>query len=440
MAFTEPEQTRATRRTSRPRWSSRRKRRLVVFLTAVLVLLLAGGGVLYYHLNSNLRTEALTRGGSTNTALDSGKPMNILVLGSDSRSNAEDCKIGGACSSGTGSASASSGSTPNSFAYGNADVEWLVHVSADRKRIQEVSVPRDTIVDIPECTDPATGQTVPAHKGRINSSMQYGPDCTVATIHQLTGVPIDHFAVVDFSGAITLSNAVGGVNVCVSDDVYDTYSHLKLKKGEHTLKGESALQFLRTRHAFGDGSDLGRAGAQHLFLAALMRSMTATSTLVNPVKVYGIANAGTQALIVDKGLGSVAKLAQLGYEVSKVPNDGVQFMTMPTVYNPQDRNTVIEAPGAQKYWDDIAADRPFESATKSASPSSSGSSSPTSSATPSTPTASGSSTSTAPTVTTADKATGCAQVSKDKTVEINGVPMTPTQAYAASTKVPDSAP
>lgn len=417
------------------RWSPRRRRRFFAFVAFLLVVLVAAVAA-YLHLNSNLRTEQLTRGGSTNTALDSGKPMNILVLGSDSRSNATDCRIGGACSSTT---SSSSSSSPDSFAYGNADVEWLVHVSADRKHISEVSVPRDTEVDIPECTDPTTGQTVAAHRGRINSSMRNGPDCMVATMHQLTGVPIDHFAVVDFSGAITLSNAVGGVKVCVSNDVYDTYSHLKLKKGDHTLKGEAALQFLRTRHAFGDGSDLGRAGAQHLFLAALMRSMTATSTLVNPVKVYGIANAGTGALIVDKELGSVAKLAQLGYEVSKVPNNGVQFVTMPTADNPLDPATVIAAPAAQKYWEDLAADKPLGTSAKAAAgTSSSGASSPSSSSTGSS--SSSSSTSTAPSVSTADKATGCAQVSDYRSVEVNGIRMTPTQAYAASPKIPDSAP
>lgn len=406
------------------RWTPRRRRRLIVFV-ACLVALLLGAGLLYHHLNSNLRTEALTRGGSTNNALDSGKPMNILVLGSDSRSEAADCAIGGGCSASTASSSGS-----GSFAYANADVLWLVHVSADRKHLQEVSVPRDTIVDIPECTDPANGQTVSAHKGRINSSMQYGPDCTVAAVHQLTGLPIDHFAVVDFAGAIALSNAVGGVDVCVDKDVYDPFSHLKLKKGDHTLKGESALQFLRTRHGFGDGSDLGRAGAQHLFLASLMRSLTATSTLVNPVKVYGIADAATKALIVDKGLGSVAKLAQLGDEVSGVPNDGVQFTTMPTVENPQDPATVLMAPSAADVWADLAADRPLGSAT--AKPSS------TPSATASSP--SPADTSTKPPVTTADASRGCAQVSTNRSVQVNGVSMTPTQAYAASPKVPDSAP
>ncbi|GAB3579595.1 LCP family protein [Calidifontibacter terrae] len=432
MSFPQTDET-----VAKPRWSPRRRRRLTVFI-AILVVLLLGGGFAYYHLNSNLRTEALTRGGSTNTALDSGKPMNILVLGSDSRTNAADCKIGGGCSTSTaGATSSSSSKSLDSFAYGNADVEWLVHVSADRKRIQEVSVPRDTIVDIPQCTDPATGQSVAAHRGRINSSMQYGPDCMVATMHQVTGLPIDHFAVVDFSGAVTLSNAVGGVDVCVNNDVYDPFSHLKLSKGTHTLKGDSALQFLRTRHGFGDGSDLGRAGAQHLFLAALMRSMTSTSTLVNPVKVYGIADAGTKALIVDKGLGSVAKLAQLGYEVSKVPNSGVQFVTMPTLTNPADAATVIEAPSAQKFWDDLAADRAFGSATPSSSTSSTPGASSSSTSTSATASAS---TSTEPTATTADKATGCAEVSTYRSVEINGVPMTPTQAYAASPKVPNSAP
>lgn len=272
----------------------RRRRWVVGILAFLLVLLLAAIG-LYWHLNSNIRSTDITRGGATNGDLTKAQPLNFLVLGSDTRSSSEDCKIGGGCSS--ASATASNGSA----ATGNADVEMLVHLSADRTHAQTVSIPRDTVVDIPECTDPSTGQTVAAHRARINSSMNYGPDCTVATVHQLTGLPIAHLAVIDFAGVVTMSNAIGGVNVCVDNDVYDPYSHLKLKKGSHTLQGQAALQFLRTRHAFGDGSDLGRTGAQHLFLSAMQRKMTSASTLVNPVTAYKLADAATKAVTVDKG-------------------------------------------------------------------------------------------------------------------------------------------
>lgn len=428
--------------TSHRRPNFRRRRWVVGILAFLLVLLLAAIG-LYWHLNSNIRSTDITRGGATNGDLTKAQPLNFLVLGSDTRSSSEDCKIGGGCSS--ASATASNGSA----ATGNADVEMLVHLSADRTHAQTVSIPRDTVVDIPECTDPSTGQTVAAHRARINSSMNYGPECTVATVHQLTGLPIAHLAVIDFAGVVTMSNAIGGVNVCVDNDVYDPYSHLKLKKGSHTLQGQAALQFLRTRHAFGDGSDLGRTGAQHLFLSAMQRKMTSASTLVNPVTAYKLADAATKAVTVDKGLDSVTQLVEAAYQFGKVPNSGSQMLTMPTIPNPANTAEVLPAGSAQQVWDALAADRPVGSSSGS---SSSGSSSPgsgsagsasSSSAASSSPSDSSSAASASgpsPSPVNAQENTGCAQVSTLNSVTVNGVLMTPTEAYAATPQIADSAP
>ena len=101
---------------------------------------------------------------------------------------------------------------------------------------------------------------------------------------------------VDFAGVVTMSDAVGGASVCVSGNVYDTYSQLKLKKGTHTLQGVAALEFVRSRHGFGDGSDLGRTYAQHIFLSAVIRSLKQTSVLAHPGAVLSLADAATKAL------------------------------------------------------------------------------------------------------------------------------------------------
>ena len=106
------------------------------------------------------------------------------------------------------------------------------------------------------CRNPATGHVTPAREGRINSTLTDGPGCQVSAAHQLTGIPVDHFVMVDFSGLVTMADAVGGVPVCVSDDIYDSQSHLKLARGNHVVSGQAALEFLRSRHALGDGSDL----------------------------------------------------------------------------------------------------------------------------------------------------------------------------------------
>jgi LCP family protein required for cell wall assembly len=512
----------------------RRILRITAICTAVLVVVAAGAGAwLYQHLNGNIHSVSLSDGangdvGGKEKADAFGRtPINILVIGSDARANATDCKLGGGCGSAT------------SITGRNADVEMVVHVSADRSNATVMSIPRDTITSVPACKNPATGAATAGYQGMINSALAYGPACQVATVHRLTGIPIDHFVRLDFSGVVKMSDAVGGVSVCVSDDVYDTYSHLKLSKGRHTLKGEAALQFVRSRHGFGDGSDLGRTYAQHTFLSAMIRKFKSAGTLTNPAAVYRLADAATKALTVDTGLGSVNRLIGLANDLDKVPSKRMIFTTMQTAPDPADPNRVVVAKGATALFAAIANDQPLTTAsgTKTA---------PSASAKPSAPAtvpaaritvrvengtgiggratavadaltakgfAPGTSAGNAPapaagtTLTygpgqlgqaqtvaralglpaahlkqgtdtaltlvigadwrtgtaypggtataspadtkaavsnahaqTADQGSSCAQVSHYRTVSVNGVPMTPTRAYAVSTRKKDSAP
>ncbi|GAB3268380.1 LCP family protein [Kineosporia babensis] len=331
------------------REAAKRGRWLTFTLYTVVLLLLAtaGGGVyLYTRLNANISSSALysgTSGGAgEQTADEQGRvPVNVLVIGTDSRSSKENCQLGGACDE----------------THSNADVQLLVHVSADRSNITAMSVPRDTMTDLPGCKDPDTGQSVAERHGQINTSLNYGPGCSVAAIHKLTGITIDHFALIDFSGVIEMSDATGGVEVCVDNNVYDTYSHLKLSEGKHTLKGEAALQFVRTRHGFGDGSDLGRTYGQHAFLSAAIRALKDRGTLLNPTKLYGVADAATKALTVDEGLDDIPKLIDLANEFNKVDTDRITFTTMQTVPDPDNSNRVVPAEAAQKLFDTIIADR-----------------------------------------------------------------------------------
>ncbi len=404
----------------------------MVGLGALMVIAIVAVGLIVQHLNGNIRTVAIPKSlVGTQTPDGQGRvPINLLVLGSDTRGSAADCKIGGGCKLADSTAK---GKGATSLAA-NADVEMLVHISADRSNASITSIPRDTVVDIPQCTDPVTGEPVPSHRSRINSTLQYGPACTLQTVHQLTGVPLDHFAVIDFAGVVTMSDAIGGVRVCVSDDVYDTYSHLKLSKGTHTLQGESALQFMRTRHGFGDGSDIGRTVAQHLFLSSMLRQLESASTLANPVRLYSLANAATKAVTVDTGLGDIGKLTGVASELNKVSSKRITFSTAPTVANPENNNEVVLASNAQALFTKIKDDISLSAGAKKSAPSSSAS------ARPSTTPAQAGSGSATDYGTTVDKAVGCASVAKVRTVVVNGVSMTPTQAYAASPKVPDSAP
>jgi len=425
------------------RHGPRRRPRLRRVLIGGLVLALVAGAAgvyVYRQLNGNIRQVPLYAGTSGNAGTEKpdvfGRvPINLLVIGSDSRAKPVNCKLGGGCDTGNGQ---------------NADVEMVVHVSADRTNITVMSVPRDTVADLPGCTDLSTGAKVLARYGQINATLTYGPGCTVAAVHQLTGIPIDHFIMVDFAGVIAMSDSVGGVSICVSDNVYDTYSHLKLTGGTHVLKGLAALQFVRSRHAFGDGSDLGRTYAQHVFLSAMIRSVKRKGVLLNPAAVYSLAQAATKALTVDPGLGSIPKLLGLAADVNKVDTDRITFTTMQTAADPADVNRVVVAPGAKELFQTIIKDESLTVANGSASEppvTPTPTLSPTSTDHPSGTTSPGSDSaetrrkaalgqSHAQTAT----ASSCVPVSKQRTVTVNGIPMTPTRAFAESPNVRLSAP
>ncbi|MFV5992921.1 LCP family protein [Streptomyces sp. NPDC056231] len=322
--------------------------KVVGLCLAVLVLGTAGVGWWFYqHLNGNINSVSLDGKGGTEKADAFGRtPINILVMGSDGRTSAADCKLGGGCSR-----------TGVQSGYGNADVEMVVHISADRSNATVMSIPRDTMTNIPACKDTENNTSTSGYYGQVNSALQYGPACQVATVHQLTGIPIDHFVKLDFSGVVKMADAVGGVSVCVNGNVYDTYSHLKLSKGTHTLKGEAALQFVRSRHGFGDGSDLGRTVSQHIFLSAMIRKFKSAGTLTDPTAVYDLANAATKALTVDDGLGSISKLVSLADDVNKVPAKRMTFTTMQTAPDSSDSNRVVVGAGAKSLFSTIANDQ-----------------------------------------------------------------------------------
>ncbi|MGW7524120.1 LCP family protein [Streptomyces sp. NPDC054783] len=334
-------------RRARPAGRGRRVLKVLGIGLSVIIVVTAGAGWWFYqHLNGNIHSVALDGKGGAEKADAFGRtPIDILVMGSDGRTSQADCKLGGGCSK-TGVQTGS-----------NADVQMVLHISADRSNATVMSIPRDTMTQVPACKDSETGRSTSGYYGQINSALQYGPACQVATVHQLTGIPIDHFVKLDFSGVVKMSDAIGGVSVCVSDNVYDTYSHLKLSKGTHTLKGDAALEFVRSRHGFGDGSDLGRTISQHIFLSAMIRNFKSAGTLTDPTAVYGLADAATKALTVDDGLGSVKKLISLASDVNKVPTKRMTFTTMQTAPDPNNKDRVVVGPGAKTLFSTIANDQ-----------------------------------------------------------------------------------
>ncbi|GAA3538446.1 LCP family protein [Streptomyces osmaniensis] len=314
----------------RPR--RRRVLRWSATVLAVVILGTAGAGYLYYqHLNGNLKKDDLNIGDAKDRAAESEAnaagqtPLNILLIGSDARDTEENQKLGGA--------KETFGGTPL------ADVQMLLHVSADRSNMSVVSMPRDTLVDIPKCTDPDSGDVYDSRQRTMtNQSLgRGGPGCTVATWEKLTDIHIDHFMMIDFSGVVSMADAIGGVPVCVDKNIHskDSQGHgsgLKLEKGTTYVKGEQALQWLRTRYGFEDGSDLARAKAQHQYMNSMVRELRKNAKLSNPNKLRKLAEAATNALTVDEGIGTVAELYDLAGELKKVPTSRITMTTMPNQY------------------------------------------------------------------------------------------------------------
>ncbi|WP_320781665.1 LCP family protein [Streptomyces sp. CRN 30] len=315
----------------RPRRRRRRVLRWTAVTLAVVMCGAAGAGYVYYrHLNDNIKKDELNLGDSKvaePTPNAAGQtPLNILLIGSDARDSEENQKLGGARET--------FGSTPL------ADVQMLVHLSADRTNMSVISMPRDTLVQIPKCTDPDDGEVYPASDGRTmaNQSLGHGgPGCTVATWQELTGIHIDHFVMVDFAGVVSMADAIGGVPVCVDANIHsrDGQGHgsgLKLEEGTHPVKGEQALQWLRTRYGFEDGSDLARAKAQHMYMNSMVRVVRENATLSNPNQLRNLAEEATEALTVDSGLDTVKKLYDLSSELRTVEPKRITMTTMPNRY------------------------------------------------------------------------------------------------------------
>ncbi|MFJ7149715.1 LCP family protein [Streptomyces sp. NPDC100445] len=343
-----------------PRRRGRRAIRWSATVLAVVILGTAGAGYLYYqHLNSNIEKGARTGGDDskarrTEPNAAGQTPLNILLIGSDSRNSAENVKLGGSRDH--------AGDPPL------ADVQMLIHLSADRRSAAMVSIPRDTRVDIPACKDPDTGKQYPATNDIINVTLaRGGAGCTLLTWENLTGVYIDHWMTIDFAGVVRMADAIGGVEVCVRQNVWDHPtrdvpggSGLKLKAGTHKVYHEQALQWLRTRHAWGD--DLMRARAQHMYLNSMMRTLRKQNVFTDTGRLMDLAEAATKSLKVSEEIGTVKKLYDLGMQLKSVPADRITSVTMPNKRDPQNRDHVVpDTPNADKMWqmlrDDVAFDK-----------------------------------------------------------------------------------
>ncbi|WP_369172382.1 LCP family protein [Streptomyces sp. R28] len=334
---------RAKGRRRKPR--DKRKGLLITAWTAAGIVVLGGtgAGYLYFKLNGNLKSVDIDQALGTERPekVDNGSE-NILVLGSDTRSGSNK-NLGG----GTDDGSARS------------DTAMIVHVYEGHKKASVVSVPRDTLVDRPRCTD-TNGDTHDAASGvMFNESYSTGgAACAVKTVESITGIRMDHYLEVDFSGFQKLIDELGGVEVTTTKNISDPDSHLNLKAGTHQLTGKQALGLVRTRHGVGDGSDLGRIQLQQAFIKALINQVKDINLFGNPKRLYDLANTATKTVTADSDLGSVNKLMSFAGGLKGISSKNMTMVTMPVQYDPADPNRVLVAKKkARLVWDALKNDK-----------------------------------------------------------------------------------
>src|SRR3712207_2239167 len=204
----------------------------------------------------------------------------------------------------------------------------LVHLYGDSDRAQLVSMPRDSWVTIPAHTDPTTGAAVPAGQAKLNAAfLQGGPALLIRTVEALSGLRIDHYAQVDFDGFVALVDALGGVEVCLSEPAQDEVSGIDLPAGRQTIRGPQALAFVRQRAGL-PRQDIDRIARQQAFIGAVVRKTLSAGTLLNPFRLDAVLDVATRSLQVDDQT-SVSDLRDLLLRFRTARGDDITFTTLP---------------------------------------------------------------------------------------------------------------
>ncbi|MFG3101517.1 LCP family protein [Streptomyces sp. NPDC048182] len=327
----------------------RRRRRLRLAGVAGVVVLAgaaAAGWAVYAKLEGNITADEAAAAELARydkerpTALVHGA-QNVLLIGSDSRAGEGNARYGR--DSGTE----------------RSDTTILLHLAAGRDSATAVSLPRDLMVAVPGCRRPDGSRTTPG-LAMFNHAFEVGGSaCTVRTVEKLTGVRVDHYAVVDFAGFKEMVDAVDGVRVCLREPVDDKAAKLRLPAGRVTLDGEQALGYVRARKSLGDGSDTDRMERQQRFLGALVGKVSGNGVLLNPVKLYPVLDAATSSLTTDPGLASLRSLYNLVRGLRDIPTEQVRFLTVPREAYPgnPNRDRLVQ-PDAERLFARLRTDAP----------------------------------------------------------------------------------
>ncbi len=338
----------------RPR--SRLPRVLVAIVSAlVLVVTVIGAGVTVVmgQLQGNITAVDIsdnigpvdTTKSLTEVSEETGtyEPLNIVLMGSDTRA---------------GKGNGGFGSVDKFGDAQRSDTVIVLHIAGDRKSAIGVSIPRDTIIDLPSCKE--KGKRVGGYEARFNQAIEIGgPGCTVKAVEEMSGLTINNFMLVDFGGFKRIVDALGGVEICLAKPVNDPLSGLDLTAGKHLVKGEEALAFVRVRHGIADGSDTSRIRRQQAFLSSLMRKVLSSGTLLNPAALLGVLGAATQSLTADPQLANIDNLRDLALSLKDLKPTNVTFTTLPWVSNGDGATVSENVKKSAPIWDAMKNDTPW---------------------------------------------------------------------------------
>lgn len=264
------------------------------------------------------------------------EPMNILLIGSDQEEEGKR----------------------------RSDTTILMHLGANREFAYGISLPRDALVDRPDCTDPETRETIPGGDGVMFNTAyaEGGPLCTQETVETLTGVYVDAVVEMDFSGFEEMVDAVGGVEICLTEPIEESRYNDELdKEGTFTATGAEALIYVRERHQLSNNGDIGRMKRQQAFLASLANQVVSTSTLTDPSKIYNFLEAVTSSVSISEDYSSLGTLADLGLQFNGIGLGNIQFLTVPNEEYVPDPNRLVWSDEAEDLWQLVIADRPLTS-------------------------------------------------------------------------------
>ena len=279
---------------------------LLSVLAIFLVLTLAAGGLalwVRHSIASGMEFIAdpfagiPTRAPQQKVAAGEEPAVNILVLGTDSRTSASD---------------------PSQWKEGaqRTDAIMIVQVSGDRKTVSVMSIPRDSWVEIP-----GHGQ------GKINAAYSYGgPSLTIHTVENLTGIHIDHFAVANFESFVALTNEIGGVRVNLKTP--QTLAGKELGAGAQVLNGQQALAYTRERSSLPNG-DFDRVKRQQTWMRSIVSRVLTNGTLSSPTALYSFLKTASRTVAVDESF-TLNQMQSLALETRHLHSNDIAFMTVPT--------------------------------------------------------------------------------------------------------------